>query len=264
MENQEQNNRVEDMWRKSEKSHRRGKVIGGILVASAGALFLGRELGMEIPHWLFSWKVFLIGMGVVIGVKHNFLHPMAYILIAVGGAFIVADFVPGFNIRPFVWPVILILIGIAMMFKPYRKRNNKCDDKFRGHFGRHHRAGAWGMGAEQSKEDFLDTTSFMGGVKKNILSKNFKGGDITNVFGGAEINLTQADFEGTATIDLVNVFGGTKLIIPAHWEINSDVAAVFGSVEDKRPLQQGAMPGNKKVLILHGTSFFGGIDIKSY
>jgi len=264
MENQEQNNSMDNMWRKAEKSHRRGKVIGGVLVVSAGVLFLMRELGVEIPHWLFSWKIFLMAMGIVVLVKHNFLHPMGYILMAIGGAFIIGDAYPELNIKHFVWPVFIILIGIAMIFKPFRKRKHMCDDKFRGHFGRHHRTGGWGMGAEQSKEDFVDATSIFGGVKKNILSKNFKGGDISNVFGGSEINLTQADFEGTATIDLVNIFGGTKLIIPAHWEINSDVAAIFGGVEDKRPIIQGGTVGAKKVLNLTGTSFFGGIEIKSY
>jgi uncharacterized membrane protein len=54
MENQEQNNSMDNMWRKAQKSHRRGKVVAGILVASAGALFLGRALGMEIPNWLLT------------------------------------------------------------------------------------------------------------------------------------------------------------------------------------------------------------------
>lgn len=120
------------------------------------------------------------------------------------------------------------------------------------------------MTEDSVSEDYVESTSFMGGVKKNVLSKKFKGADITNVFGGAEINLSQADMESTATMELTNVFGGTKLIIPPHWEINSELVSVFGSIEDKRPIQPNTAMGEAKILVLRGTTFFGGIDIKSY
>lgn len=150
MENQEQNNSMNSMWKKVEKSHRRGKIVGGILVASAGALFLGRELGMEIPSWLLTWKMFLIGMGVVIGVKHNFRRPMAYILIAIGGLLFLGDFFPLLNIKHLVWPAIITLIGISMIFKPFRRRKHMCYNKFHGHYAHHHCKG-WNMGTEQNK-----------------------------------------------------------------------------------------------------------------
>jgi predicted membrane protein len=105
----------------------------------------------------------------------------------------------------------------------------------------------------------------MGSVKKNILSKNFKGGEITNVFGGSEVNLSQADIEKTATLELVNVFGGTRLIIPANWEVHSELVSVFGNIEDKRNIQPNLkLRKCTKVLVLKGNTFMGGIEIKSY
>jgi len=112
-------------------------------------------------------------------------------------------------------------------------------------------------------EDFIDSTSIFGGVKKNIISKNFKGGDITNIMGGSEIDLTQADINGTVSIDLTQVFGGTKLIVPSNWQVKAQMAAIFGGVEDKRSIQNTALDPNK-ILILDGTSIFGGIEIRSY
>jgi hypothetical protein len=40
------------------------------------------------------------------------------------------------------------------------------------------------------------------------------------------------------------------------------MVAIFGGIEDKRPPQLNAIPD--KVLIIEGTSIFGGIDIKSF
>ena len=95
-----------------------------------------------------------------------------------------------------------------------------------------------------------------------MLSKNFKGGDVVAFMGGTEINLTQADFNGRVMIDTFNMFGGTKLIIPADWEVQSDIVAIFGGVDDKRPPATNAVPN--KVLHLDGTCIFGGLEIKSY
>jgi hypothetical protein len=68
-------------------------------------------------------------------------------------------------------------------------------------------------------------------------------------------------------LDLTQIFGGTKLIVPHHWKVQSkDLVAVFGGVEDKRPMLGSTSPTdeNSKVLVLKGTCIFGGIDIKSY
>jgi len=102
-----------------------------------------------------------------------------------------------------------------------------------------------------------------GGIKKIILSKDFRGGDVVNFMGGTEINLTQADIQGRVTIEATNIFGGTKLIIPSTWDVQSDVVAVFGGVDDKRQFA-GESPDPKKIIHLSGTCLFGGIEIKSF
>lgn len=112
--------------------------------------------------------------------------------------------------------------------------------------------------------DFIDTVSVFGSVKKNIFSKNFKGGDIVTIMGGAEINLSQADIKGSVIVDVTQVFGGTKLIVPPQWKVSSDLAALFGGIEDKRPLVPAGSIDENKILIIKGTSIFGGIDIRSY
>jgi len=118
-------------------------------------------------------------------------------------------------------------------------------------------------GTNYMGDDHIDTVSVFGGVKRTILSKNFKGGEIVNVFGGTDLDLTQADINGHVVIDITQLFGGIKLIIPPHWQVTSDVAAVFSSVDDKRR-SMGTPLSTDKVLIIKGVSIFAGVDIRSF
>ena len=81
--------------------------------------------------------------------------------------------------------------------------------------------------------------------------------------GVSEIDLTQADFTGRIRMDVTNIFGGTKLIVPPTWDIENDITAIFGGVDDKRKIHGVNMDANK-VLVLDGTCMFGGIEIRSY
>jgi hypothetical protein len=114
-----------------------------------------------------------------------------------------------------------------------------------------------------SQDDIIDSTCIFSGTKKVILSKNFRGGDIVNVFGGSEIDLMQADINGTATLEVTAIFGGATLIVPSNWAIKSEAVTIFGGISDKRKFAALAEPATK-TLVLKGTMIFGGMEIKSY
>jgi hypothetical protein len=111
-------------------------------------------------------------------------------------------------------------------------------------------------------DNWVEAVTVFGNIKKRVYTKNFKGGDVVSIFGGVEIDLTQADFNGAISIEMTQIFSGAKLIIPPHWQIRSEMIAIFGGIEDKRPPQTHY--DENKVLILNGTTFFGGLEIKSY
>ena len=116
--------------------------------------------------------------------------------------------------------------------------------------------------ATSVREDILDVTSVFGGSKRIVLSKNFKGGEVVTVFGGSEINLTQADFVSPIKLEIVAIFGGSKLIVPANWEVRSEATAILGGVDDKRDPALSQNSG--KLIILEGTAICGGIEIVSF
>jgi predicted membrane protein len=199
----------------------------------------------------------LIAFGLFIGIRHNFRGGAWLVLLLVGSIFLFRDIFPEFSFNR-IWPVVLIVVGAFIILRPRRswkwdgtKKTEGASDSF------------FSEDVDYSKDDFVDSTSIFGGAKKIIISKNFKGGDLVNIFGGTELDLSQADFTGVAVIELTTIFGGTKLLVPSNWAVKSEAVTIFGGIEDKRRMQT-ITETPEKTLLIRGTVIFGGIDIKSF
>ncbi len=202
----------------------------------------------------------LVALGLFIGLRHRFHGAAWFVLLLVGGTFLVNDYFIDGDLRRHIWPLVLIAVGAFFIF---RARQHPRQSHWHGGKAGQQGGGSSCTNETYSQDAYVDTTSIFGGCKKNILCKDFKGGDIVNVFGGTELNLTQADINGVAELELTTIFGGTKLIVPSNWVVRSEAVTIFGGIEDKRQLAQAT--GNPdKVLVLKGTVIFGGIDIKSF
>lgn len=223
-----------------------GRAFAGLIVVIVGSALLVRQLGVPMPRWLFSWPMFLLVIGFYVGVKHSFKGIGWAVLMVIGGFFLFENIFFDFDMHRIFWPVFIIGIGLYMILKPKKKDN------------------FWGTDTN-TDESFFDATAIFGGVKKNVITKDFKGGDITSIFGGSEVILTQADINGSAVLDVTTIFGGSKIIVPSNWSVKSDdLTAILGGFEDKRAIMANANPDPNKVLILKGTVMFGGIEIKSF
>lgn len=225
---------------------RSGRAFAGLVLVIIGGVLLSRQLGFDIPYWIISWKMLLVGLGLYFGARRSFQPGGWVVMVLVGTVFLLTDFYPEIYVWNFMWPSIIILAGLWMIMKPKRMR--------RGWEG-------W-VDEASSSDNMIETNSVFGGSKRKILSKDFKGGEINTVFGGNDIDLSQADINGVAKLEANIVFGGVKLIVPSHWQIKSEVDCAFGSVEDKRRDTGPAV--ENKTLVLKGSVVFGSIEIKSY
>lgn len=260
------------MYNENNTSQNNSRVFTGLLIIVIGLLFFIRQAGWaQFPHWLFSWPMILIIVGIYVGVKHGFRGAGWLVMLIIGGFFLVDDIMDMYPLRSYLVPAILIGVGIMLIVRPRRNRAVQAPvdesvkvapmgepaSEFKS------QANAANSNTDNQTEEKLEATAIFGAVKRNIVSKNFTGGEAASIFGGSEIDLSQADIQGTVKVEVTAILGGVKLIVPSHWTIKQQVTAIFGGVEDKRSLYHlTAAPG--KVLVLEGMAFMGGIEISSY
>jgi predicted membrane protein len=245
-----------------------GQRLFGLFFIFIGVGFLLRRLDIGIPQWLFGWETLLILIGLYTGINNRFRDFSWMIPILIGLAFLLDDILPDLNLRRIIWPVGMILIGaVALMgggrFKRSRNRHRSLAEEVRTAIIGSRQAGLSDGESDQSQQDWLEATAVFGGVKRTIVSKRFQGGEVTSIFGGAEINLAYADIQGVIKLEIVNVLGGTKLVVPAHWDVQSRMSAILGGVEDKRNIRPEQIDPTR-CLIIEGTSLLGGLEIRSF
>lgn len=247
------------------KNNRVYRVGVGLLILLIGFNFLLRNFGIHTFDWLFSWHMFLLVLGLIIGVKRDFKGGGWLALVLIGSYFTLQD-LTDYNFSRYALPLGLSALGLYLIFSPKAGRPKK------NRFQNYNPVNTYeSTGSETGQtvppnavdSDVIDSVNVFSGAHHNIVSKNLKGGEIVAVFGGCDLNLTHADFEGTIVIDVVAIFGGVKIIIPPSWEVKTEVTVVFGGIDDKRAL----MPYNgevRKIVILKGVALFGGVDIRNF
>jgi predicted membrane protein len=273
--NREERQQRRDELRKCSDQTSSGRIWSGLLLLAVGGLLLARQIGANIPDWMFHWPMLLIAIGLLISLKSGFRNAGGSIMILVGVAFLLNDIIPNAHMQDFIWPGILIIAGIIFIMKPKshsKKHLEKWEDKqkdwsnYKEQFSTSQAITetipVTGTSAEEPGE-YIEVNAVFGSVNKLILSKNFKGGEVNCFMGGSELNLLQADIKHKVQLEINNVFGGTKLIVPGNWYIKNEITAVFGGVEDKRNANVTAIDPDK-ILILKGACVFGGLEVRNF
>jgi predicted membrane protein len=230
------------------RHHGNSRFVLGALVIIAGILLVLKNVGIlpwQVTEIVFSWQMLLIVIGIVsISRKNNFVPGV--ILIAIGSYFLIPEFTNTPELfSKFFWGGILMLLGVMIIFRTMTYR------------------GIHNVRVDGDSQDYVDEVSIFGGSEKRMTTKNFRGGRITSIFGGSNLDFSDSKLaEGISELDVLSVFGGFKLIVPADWTIKIETMSVLGGITDKRSKYVDDASG--KILIIKGISIFGGGEIKNY
>lgn len=266
--------------------------VGAIIILFGVFLLLNNlDLGFLFPSWLFSFPMILIIIGLVIGINSKFEKKSSWILLTIGGIFLIRKIFDGFNPFQVLFPAIAIAIGIYIINRnrriptiptpPEDMPPSHPTDEFdwdrrvvdlsdvdstssteqgQSTYTNTEHTGTYQQ--YQYAENYLKVDAIFGNSNKIILSKNFLGGTITNIFGSSVINLLQADITQPVVIDTFQLFGSIKIIVPPHWVVTPSVSSIFGDVDDRRIMINHPYDESKR-LYLTGTSLFGTVTIKN-
>jgi predicted membrane protein len=220
-----------------------------VILVIAGLFLVIRNTGFFpefIDQIIFSWPMLLVAIGLVITIGSSGGKTSGIIVMAVGAFFLMLHiFRETVDINMF-WPSIFIIIGVIFIFT--RRRG-------------------WGSISTVSAagDDYIDYVNIFSGGERQIVSDNFKGGKVTAIFGGIELDLTKAKLApGVSELEIACVFGGATIIVPDDMNVKIEVTPVLGGFGDSRKLHPGRTVDTSKQLVIKGAVVFGGGEVKSY
>ncbi|MDA3890733.1 MAG: DUF5668 domain-containing protein [Salinivirgaceae bacterium] len=229
--------------------------IVGFFLIGFGIVFLLDRMNLIPSYWrhiIISWQSLLIFIGTINIFKSNARVP-GLILIMVGSAFLIPEiFNISFQTKQLIWPVILISVGLLIVFKA---RHIKAPKMFNPE------------SETYNGQEKIEEVAIFGGGKRIITNQNLKGGNVSAIFGGIELDLTDAELgDEIVVLEIAAIFGGVVIIVKPEWDVQVQVSSILGGFDDKRKVYkraEGSSASGKK-LIIKGAAIFGGGEVKSY
>ncbi len=210
--------------------------------------------------------IIAIGVGALLGALNIFPFWDTFkewwpLLVILGGVFVwLGDWR-----RNYIWGIVLIIVGVLLQLKEL----GQLDFNFfslivpilviaAGLSILLHTKNRTAIKSGTKDADDISVI-FSGSETKNV-SKNYQGGKITAIFGGAVLDLRDAKLTKDATLDVFLLCGGLELKVPRDWKVVSKVAPIAGGVENK---SEGSENQTGPVLTLTGSATLGGVEIKT-
>ena len=218
------------------------QLVFGVCIVVVGVLFTLDNLGIVYAEdYLRFWPAGLIVIGLVKlwQARSGQGGGFGGAVFVGAGALLLLDAFDMVHVRlGQLWPLLLVFFGASMVWRGLHGTRPRTADS----------------------PDTISGIAILGGVKRGTNSRAFKGGDLTAIMGGCEIDLRQAAIDGEAAIELFAMWGGIELRVPEDWTIVNRVVPLLGGVEDKTHPPAG-MTAHR--LVLRGFAIMGGVEVKN-
>jgi hypothetical protein len=240
-----------------------GRLVFGLVVITLGVLFTLDNLGLlsagEILRW---WPALLLVYGVtrLTGVCCR-QSTVPGIIFTLAGALLLLHEFDFVHLDPWdFWPVALVVIGGSMVAGTLRRTRGADASMVVGTL-RHTRGADEPVAPGVASDSTFSTFVVWAGIERKVGSLDFRGGDVTAIMGGADIDLRQAKMPGgRAVVDVTVMWGGVDLYVPADWTVTVEALPLMAGIEDATRAPAGEVRGN---LVVRGVVLMGGVEIKN-
>jgi predicted membrane protein len=224
----------------------------GLFLITIGVLLFMKNfnlLSFNIPPYIVTWKMLLVVIGVyaLLSWKHII---GGLVMIGIGSYFLIPEIlgIPPIDIVQ-LWPLAFVLVGIALLMQVISPNKKKASFNLNK--------------KNQTKEDYMESTVIFSGDSKQISSFDFKGGTVTAICGGLEIDLVNCSLSNEKNVIEINaIMGGVTLIVPKEWNVISEIVAIMGGVADNINEMRNINIDPKAEITLTGAAIMGGVEIK--
>lgn len=218
-----------------------GRYFIGVILILLGICFTLDQTGtIELSKSIGTyWPLIIITVGIYQLLKRSVSIFTGLIITAIGIVLQInaLGYLPK-DFLSYVWPTIIILIGITLLTSKTSTRT-----------------------ATGVHEDSINYFAAFSGLENRVISENFQGGSVTALFGGAEIDLRDSGLAEGASLDLIAIFGGVGIRVPRNWKVVVSGLPLFGGWENKTS-HDGEASENQPILKVRCTAIFGGVEIK--
>lgn len=231
--------------------HTTPQFVLGLIILTLGVLFTLHNMELiNAREYLRYWPALLIVFGIA-----KLLQPagspgrMVGVIFALVGAALLADRLYLFEFRVWdFWPLIFVIIGGAVIWRAMARKQARPHQRFN-------------IEASSDSNDTINGFAFLGGVRRTNNSQDFKGGELSAILGGCEVDLREASIKsGEAVLDVFAFWGGVELKVPHDWSIRLEATPLMGGFDDKTRPPQG---GSNKRLVVKGYAIMGGVEISN-
>ncbi len=260
---------VRESWRRN-RGH--SGLVGGVILAGIGVLLLLQNLGIPYFDDLERyWPVILIVVGIAHAARSMGMGGRVWggVVTAAGILFLLNNFnVIHGDLWRFVWPGILIMVGLGMLARSidrYHSKNYTAAGTAGRDMAEHIKnriVSDFGGSGTSSALNQLSEWAIFSGVRRRIDSQDFQGGEAFAMFGGVEIDMRKAaSTRQEILIEANAIFGGVELRLPDNWNVTVRGSGIFGGYEDKT---MRVDPDVKQPhVIVNGFAMFGGVTIQN-
>jgi len=191
----------------------KGRLALGMVLILMGLLLTLAQAGiLNVEGFGRFWPLLLIGIGYV-KVRQPLedgQRAVGVALLAGGGFFQLIGVLSWGR----AWPLALVFAGGLLLWQAVE------------------RPPAPEPSAQQSP--YVSELALMGGLKRCLRVPDLRGGYVTAVMGGVDLDLRKSSVASpTITIDVVAFWGGIELRVPADWSVEGLVVPIMGGFEDK-------------------------------
>jgi predicted membrane protein len=249
------------------------KVLFGLALVALGAIFILDNLHLIYAGRLWDyWPIVMIVPGLARLLQPNRPGQRVWgaILVVLGGLFLLRNLAILWIPFHRVWPALLVVLGLYLVWQAMARRGvasttveDASNPGTRAFDGSRAGLAATAGFAGRTSVSQLNEFALCGGGHRVVQSTDFRGGSITVVAGGFDIDLREAAIAGdSVSIELFVMMGGVVLRIPESWKVVVNVSPLLGG-SDLKARTIAPPDGAVRTLVVNGFILMGGLEVKN-